>query len=624
MLVNALKMSDIEHNLKSCADYHPFPRACEREKWNALPQEARWFFTSSAGALKGCAWPELSCVRYLDFVRNGNRVNYENNYFKRRDMLYTLLMGECFSGNGDYIDDIANGIWAICEESSWVLPAHNNHDATSMRALPDVENTPYIDLFSAETASLLGWAYYMLPTELDSVSPLVRRRIEFELNRRIFDSFLSDKKFPWSGFDGGFMNNWNPWINSNLIACTLCVCEDNQKRCAMIEKSVRSLQHFIDSYACDGGCDEGPSYFDAAGAALFDALEELHYATDGRIDEFDSNKISNMGTYIMYMHIADTKHVNFADASPEIKPDCMQLIRYGKACNCSELVEYAHGMLAGGNAQPVLSIRHNRIYRGIADIMMYTYDIMRNASVHEPLQHYFDGIQVLTARSKANDANGLFLAAKAGHNAESHNHNDVGNYIIYVNGEAAICDVGVETYSRCTFSAERYTIWAMCSDWHNTAIINGCNQLPGKDYSACDVHCDEGTSPALTMDIAGAYPKNAGVKSYVRTVRLDRENGAVNVHDTLTATDGEVTLSIPIVCAVEPQLRDGYALLDVGSDKLRIRYDVDKFTAEVQCKALTDPKLQKEWRRPNLYRLMLTLRSTTTNEEIDIVYELDK
>ena len=95
--------------------------------------------------------------------------------------------------------------------------------------------------------------------------------------------------------------------------------------------------------------------------------------------------------------------------------------------------------------------------------MMYSPSLVQGARTIEPLQHYLSGIEVLTARSAADTTKGLFLAAKGGHNGESHNHNDVGNYIIYVNGDAAICDAGVETYSRKTFSEERYTIWAMQS-----------------------------------------------------------------------------------------------------------------------------------------------------------------
>ena len=184
MLVDSVKASDIALSLKTRAEYHPFLRTCEREQWDKLPNEAKWFYKNAANALKNCDWPELKAVRYMDFVRNGDRSRYEHSYFLRRDMLYSLMMGECLTGSGDYLDDIANGVWTICEETSWVIPAHNNHlTGDAPNALPDFEAQPYIDLFAAETASLLGWVYYMLGDELDGVTPLIKRRIEFELDK---------------------------------------------------------------------------------------------------------------------------------------------------------------------------------------------------------------------------------------------------------------------------------------------------------------------------------------------------------------------------------------------------------------------------------------------------------
>ena len=77
----------------------------------------------------------------------------------------------------------------------------------------------------------------------------------------------------------------------------------------------------------------------------------------------------------------------------------------------------------------------------------------------------------MAARSKDGSAEGLYLAAQGGHNAESHNHNDVGNFIVYADGQPAIIDVGVETYTAKTFSSQRYEIWTMQSAYHNLPSI---------------------------------------------------------------------------------------------------------------------------------------------------------
>jgi hypothetical protein len=85
----------------------------------------------------------------------------------------------------------------------------------------------------------------------------------------------------------------------------------------------------------------------------------------------------------------------------------------------------------------------------------------------------------MVARDKEGSTDGLFVAAKGGHNDESHNHNDIGNYVIYYNGQPVLIDVGRGTYTRKTFSSRRYDIWYNCSDYHNVPTINGVTQPAG-------------------------------------------------------------------------------------------------------------------------------------------------
>ncbi len=65
------------------------------------------------------------------------------------------------------------------------------------------------------------------------------------------------------------------------------------------------------------------------------------------------------------------------------------------------------------------------------------------------------------------------MAAKGGFNNESHNHNDVGTFSLYVNTIPVILDAGVGTYAKQTFGKDRYTIWTMQSNYHNLPMING-------------------------------------------------------------------------------------------------------------------------------------------------------
>src|SRR4029077_12109565 len=120
----------------------------------------------------------------LDFSRNGNRTRYENITFGKRDRLWNLVLAESIEGKKRFTDAIIDGIWSISEESFWGASAHLFLQKEG-KGLPDVED-PVVDLFAAETAATLAFADYFIGAELDGISPLIRRRIYYEVNRRIF------------------------------------------------------------------------------------------------------------------------------------------------------------------------------------------------------------------------------------------------------------------------------------------------------------------------------------------------------------------------------------------------------------------------------------------------------
>src|SRR2546429_4762493 len=143
----------------------------------------------------------------------------------------------------------------------------------------------------------------------------------------------------------------------------------------------------------------------------------------------------------------------------------------------------------------------------------------------------------MVARSTANSGAGLYVAAWGGHNGQSHNHSDVGNFIVYGDGKPVLIDVGVETYSAKTFSAQRYEIRTMQSAYHNLPTINGVMQGAGREFQAKDVSFNE-TANRVTFsaDIAAAYPAAAAVNRWQRRGSLDRRAPAVEAEDRYELT----------------------------------------------------------------------------------------
>src|SRR5258708_36903777 len=171
---------------------------------------------SAAEKQLGVAWGTLPATVTLRFSRDGDRSEYDRINTERRQRLTTLVMAEVFENRGRFLDEIANGIWAISEQTFWGSTAHLSLQKAGV-GLPDARE-PVVDLFAAETAALLAWTDYLLGARLDTVSPRLRERIRYEVDRRVLTPPLEREDFCWVGFGARkIVNNWNPGITSNWL-----------------------------------------------------------------------------------------------------------------------------------------------------------------------------------------------------------------------------------------------------------------------------------------------------------------------------------------------------------------------------------------------------------------------
>lgn len=578
----------------------------ECKNWQNLPEDVRQYFTSEADKLKGTQSISLPATFYMDFKRNGNRSKYEAIYFKRRMDLMTLAIAECIRADGEYIDDIINSVWAICEETSWVVPAHNNKGE-----LPDIEYETYIDLFSAETASVLSFVYYYLGDRIAQKSPTVKRRMEIEVEKKILEPYLKYSHFWYMGLnDGNSVNNWNPWINSNIIV-TFAVFEKNKEKLIQsIEKTAKSIDSFIRVYHADGACDEGPGYFSAAGASLFDYLETLADITNGAVNIYDNELIKNMARYIYRVYIGGDYYVNFADGSARPGAPAKLLARTGEAMGDDNLIGFASEIISKSSSTNAF---YTHIYRNVKNLFQKPY----SGNFIPPKVHWFDGTEILTARDNEGSKVGIFIAAKGGHNAESHNHNDVGHFILYSDEKPVIIDIGVETYTKKTFSSERYDIWTMQSCYHNLPTINGFAQVAGRNRCADDLKYNhDGDITTLSMQLRGAYPDTSGIESYTRKFIFEHGK-SLTVHDKYSLEQCGSPFIFNLMCANKPEINEN--AVNLGGN-IELIFDNTAFTATIEEFELTDGRLTRDWQRDYLYRIRLTEKEIHKENDITVIF----
>lgn len=588
------------------SQFHPFPVAADRAQWESLPEDARATALSKAESQLKAPWEALPATVFLEYRRNGNRSHYEDVRNRRREKVQALVVAECVEGKGRFLDEIVNGVWLTCEETFWGVPAHLGAQKRGV-GLPDVTE-PIVDLFAAETSSLLAWTLYELGDALAGPSPLVPERIRLEIERRVLTPCLTRDDFSWMGFSGKPVNNWNPWICSNWLTSALLIESDENRRQAAVMKIVHCLDHFLNGYADDGGCDEGPSYWGRAGGSLFDCLDLLHRATSGVCDGFSFPLVQQIGLYICRTHIDNEWYTNFADGPARLYTNGDLVYRFGERLNDPLMMK--HGAFAAFE-RDASGIPGDTIGRQLP--ALFNLAALRKAPRSQALLRdvWLPGIQVMAARCHQGSADGLYLAAQGGNNGESHNHNDVGNFLVYSNGQPALVDAGVGTYTAQTFSPHRYDIWTMQSAYHNCPTINGVMQSAGQQFAASEVRYKADDNGAeFHLNLAAAYPAEAHVQRWNRTLRLHRSKNEIELLDEYALQQAAATITLTFLTKYPVRVgAPGELSLIMPSGKsVQINYDAHALTPAVEEIRLEDARLRQSWGE-RLFRILLQAKA---------------
>lgn len=558
--------------------------------------------------------PQLHASEYMMFKRDGNRSIFEGRYFERRSIAFDLALAEHIEGKGRFLDKLIDVVWLILEETTWVLPAHNPSKEGVNTCLPYAYagHVDYIDLFSAMSAAQLAVIYHLFHKKFDAVTSLINERLLYELNRRIVEPFMNDtdllNKMMWSGLKGNRVNNWCPWIVSNVLTVCAFTVKDQALRTALVQRSLPMLDAFTAAYHDDGACDEGPGYWQAAGGALYNACVALYDLTNGYVNIYDAPLFKNMGEYAVKAVIHDKRVLSFADASSTGMPYPLLVYHWGLACDSKLMVDYALSRMNGKMPQNWGQGQYN--WQPYRLLRFLSTPSLPSATYTPPQKFYFDGVAVAVTREIAAHGRGLYLAFKGGHNNESHNHNDLGGIVVYSDEDPLFIDVGVGTYTRRTFGKDRYTIWSMCSDYHNCATFNGVTQQHGGEYASNDEKYNEETG-RLLMNLTTAYPKEAGLSAYHRSAVL--ENAKIVIEDDVVfQTEGNVMFSYMVTKEPE-EVGEGYFVL-YGR---RVSFDASLVyrIEEVPCTEPEVARIPKLWETDAIRRITLSSRSPVKDKK---------
>lgn len=539
-----------------------------------LPDEIIREAISEGEQYLGFDWGFLSATLYGEFASSGNRTNYENINFARRTAVNNLFFAEYCERKGRFTADLLNGVWTICEESAWNIPAHNGG-----MSLPDILN-PTVDLFAAQTASQLGIIAYFADEIFGGNAEALKKRIKYEIDRRVIQPFLAHK-FWWMGYGKDRRDrpsNWTAWCASTCLAAYLTTTDETDFDNKFINKIIEIITYYIEEYPDDGGCDEGADYWYMSAGCMFDCLELLYRASDGEYTKFDNPKIKAMGAYIYNAHMCGDYFVNFADCGAIANRGGARTYLFGKRTGDTSLTAFGAEDFKK-RSDRLMPTQMNLLHKIFA--AEYATEIFEYSEKFTPVKQLYTKSLELFKYTTDNIA----FCIKGGCNGDNHNHNDVGSFMVYADGKPCIIDVGVESYSKKTFSNERYTIWTMQSAYHNLPTVNGYMQSAGADFRACDISADE---KSISFDIKNAYPAEAKITKWIRSA-VCKENTITITDDFSLGNNGDVYFSLML--ADEPKISgNGFSI-----NGLTVRFDCN---VDMQCERIDipyDAKLTPVW-----------------------------
>lgn len=506
--------------------------------------------------------PLISYQGYLDYEATGTRQVLEKNYFARRRQLVVLVLAIKQTPESTYINLLQELIWEICNEYSWSVPAHLGHQFTD-----NLEPaTTCIDLFSAETAQALAETTELVGDYLDN---FLVKRIELELERRIFQPFLKKNWF-WETST----NNWSAVIAGSIgMAAIYQRGQLGDAAQPIFEKVDRTLQSYLTGFAADGACREGVGYW-AYGFGYYLYYAELvqRYLKSDRY--LTGAKIKAIAQFPYHALLDKKQSVPFSDFTESILPT--GLVTFCRTYFGVEVPDITQCNRIDDDH----CYRFAHLVRNSDWAVFYS-----KKDNNEKSTTYLSDAQWLL---KKNPQAKFVFAAKGGHNDESHNHNDVGHFLLGTFDTVFLTDLGAGEYTKTYFQKERYDYLVNSSRGHSVPVINQCFQQAGF-YQATAV---TQTDCQFSMALEAVYPAKAKLAKFTRTFEFSNETASLLIKDSFSFPSSQNQVLENFVTLFKPTLIDNQVVIKVGEETCHLVFSTNQLTIQEELFIRHDRKPQ--------------------------------
>ncbi|MCI8442796.1 MAG: hypothetical protein HFG27_09730 [Provencibacterium sp.] len=493
--------------------------------------------------------PQLSYQLFRRYWEDGDRIHFEDAYFERRGRLLVFsLLCWLEPENVQWLHETEDILWLICSEPFWCIPPH----LTGMqdKVLPFNEFATHLDLFSAETGFAIAEVLALCE---DRLAPDVVSQAQLQLERRIFAPFFDGRtafKFE------AMKNNWAAVCGGAIGGAALYRLKDRYALASILHRCLGCMRVYLDSFREDGICEEGVSYWNYGFGFFVCFADLLCKRTGGEIDLLAEAKPAAIAKGQAVFYLAGPHTISFSDGNSHSG------YRMGLSCYLQNRFPDA----AIPDKQYADDLLHDHCFRyclALRDLLWY--DPQACFGLPKESAAWMPDTQWLISRTEK-----LQLAAKAGHNAESHNHNDCGSFLLLKEGVPMLCDLGAGLYNAQYFGPQRYSVFVNSSRSHNLPVIGGALQQEGRQAAAREVTAALGETDRLSMELSGCYPLKT-LQSFQREICHERAAGCLKIRDRFSFSEPE-KVTEAFVSRSPIRLQEGCAVFSREGVELRLHF----------------------------------------------------
>lgn len=473
----------------------------DRAWWDRVAGDAAWADWRTrllAWADEAPAKPaRLEATDYLQVRRRNDRGVHDRFTHEARRHLAALAVRRCLRGDVDD-DQLLDTMWAQLTEPTWCHGAHLRSD------LPK-PGEPVLDLMACEMAAFLAELIELLGPWLERQSPTLIPSIVGCIDHHVLTPYASGRPEWWDRAEDG-INNWAGVCGGSILAACESLAAQGRPRPQARARAYECVRRYIvHAFTPDGECDEGIGYWTYGMLMANLGLSRLDPA-----DWPARERLHRVADYPRRCHLAGDTFISGNDSGMTTRAGLSLVPWLARGLQDAWL-------WAWSRRRPTSESRHLGLMLREADALAWLPAADPAPPAAEPAI-YLPDQQVGVLRS-----GDLSVALAGGHNAEQHNHNDLGNLVVAIGERFVLPDMGApKPYPADFFSARRYEYLVASSRGHSVPVINGHAQRSGREAAGNLLSWQpDGADAHLELDLGAAYPAEAGLTRWTRRLQRD-------------------------------------------------------------------------------------------------------